>query len=249
MRLIFIRHGDPDYVNDSLTEKGVREAKLLAQRVAGWKDIDEFFVSPLGRAAETASYSLEALGREGTTCDWLREFAYRVDDPITGRLHVPWDFMPSYWTVQDDMSDRDKWIDNALLNSNPEFKDRYEEVREGIDSILAKYGYIRDGRIYRTDHKTDTWGPGLERPEQDHTLCFFCHFGVTGYIAGHLLGISPMQILHGFFMPPTSLTILASEERIPGEVAFRAQVFGDTAHLLGKEPVSPAGYFTNIFSE
>ncbi len=34
MRIIFIRHGDPDYQNDSLTKKGIREAKLLSQRVA-----------------------------------------------------------------------------------------------------------------------------------------------------------------------------------------------------------------------
>ena len=32
MRLILIRHGDPDYVRDSLTEKGFREANLLAER-------------------------------------------------------------------------------------------------------------------------------------------------------------------------------------------------------------------------
>ena len=35
MRLIFIRHGDPDYVHDTLTEKGKREAELLAQREIG----------------------------------------------------------------------------------------------------------------------------------------------------------------------------------------------------------------------
>lgn len=32
MRLLFIRHGDPDYVHDTLTEKGHREAALLAER-------------------------------------------------------------------------------------------------------------------------------------------------------------------------------------------------------------------------
>ena len=31
MRILFIRHGDPDYVNDTLTEKGHREAQLLAE--------------------------------------------------------------------------------------------------------------------------------------------------------------------------------------------------------------------------
>ena len=30
MRLLIIRHGDPDYEKDSLTEKGWREAALLA---------------------------------------------------------------------------------------------------------------------------------------------------------------------------------------------------------------------------
>lgn len=48
MRIIFIRHGDPDYVNDSLTEKGVREAELLAKRVAKWENITQFYCSPLG---------------------------------------------------------------------------------------------------------------------------------------------------------------------------------------------------------
>ena len=32
MRILFIRHGDPDYARDSLTEKGRREARLLADR-------------------------------------------------------------------------------------------------------------------------------------------------------------------------------------------------------------------------
>lgn len=33
MRLILIRHGDPNYEKDCLTEKGKREAALLAERI------------------------------------------------------------------------------------------------------------------------------------------------------------------------------------------------------------------------
>ena len=33
MRILIIRHGDPDYANDTLTEKGHREAKLLAEKL------------------------------------------------------------------------------------------------------------------------------------------------------------------------------------------------------------------------
>ena len=36
MKLIFIRHAEPDYSIDSLTEKGFYEAQLLAKRTAGW---------------------------------------------------------------------------------------------------------------------------------------------------------------------------------------------------------------------
>ena len=32
MRILLIRHGDPDYVNDTLTAKGSREAAQLAKR-------------------------------------------------------------------------------------------------------------------------------------------------------------------------------------------------------------------------
>ena len=31
MRIIFVRHGDPDYEHDTLTEKGHREAALLGK--------------------------------------------------------------------------------------------------------------------------------------------------------------------------------------------------------------------------
>ena len=33
MRLILIRHGDPDYEHDSLTETGFREAECLGTRI------------------------------------------------------------------------------------------------------------------------------------------------------------------------------------------------------------------------
>ena len=38
MKLLFVRHGDPDYEHDSLTDKGVREADLLAPRLAALED-------------------------------------------------------------------------------------------------------------------------------------------------------------------------------------------------------------------
>ena len=58
MKLLFIRHGDPDYEKDSLTEKGWHEAELLGQRMAN-TPVTAFYVSPLGRAKDTASKTLQ----------------------------------------------------------------------------------------------------------------------------------------------------------------------------------------------
>ena len=60
MKLLIIRHADPDYSIDSLTEKGRREAELLADRLCRM-EIAAFYVSPLGRAQDTASYTLKRM--------------------------------------------------------------------------------------------------------------------------------------------------------------------------------------------
>ena len=49
MKILIVRHADPDYSVDSLTKKGWREAEYLAERLSKLK-VKDFFVSPLGRA-------------------------------------------------------------------------------------------------------------------------------------------------------------------------------------------------------
>ena len=73
MKILIIRHADPDYENDSITEKGKKEAELLSQRIAPM-NISEYYVSPLGRARETAGYTLKKCGKTAVTLDWLHEF-------------------------------------------------------------------------------------------------------------------------------------------------------------------------------
>ena len=54
MRIVIVRHGDPNYELDTLTETGWKEARLVAERIAKM-DVKDFYVSPLGRAQDTAS--------------------------------------------------------------------------------------------------------------------------------------------------------------------------------------------------
>lgn len=65
MKLLLIRHGDPDYTIDSLTPKGHIEAEELAERLAAM-DIKGYYTSPLGRAQKTAEYTLNKVGESGS---------------------------------------------------------------------------------------------------------------------------------------------------------------------------------------
>lgn len=236
MRLIFVRHGEPDYALDSLTEKGFREAEALSRRCAKW-DVTKVFCSPLGRARATAAPSLKLLKQAPEICQWLREFSELVRDPVTGKSRICWDFMPGYWTRFPQMYDSQQWVHAPVMETG-EIEKNYHEVIDGLDGVLRRYGYQRSGHLYQVL-------PGAER---DATLVFFCHLGLTMTALSHLLGIAQPLLTHGFFLAPSSVTVLASEERADDQAYFRVQVMGDTSHLAQcGEPVSKAGYFTDPF--
>ena len=70
MRILLIRHAEPDYAIDSLTPKGKVEAELLSRRLVHYQ-IRDFYVSPLGRAKATAEYTLRKMNRSAEELPWL----------------------------------------------------------------------------------------------------------------------------------------------------------------------------------
>lgn len=63
MLLYIVRHGDPIYETDSLTDRGRRQAEAVGKRLLDAK-IDRIFSSPMGRAKETAEPACRLLGIE-----------------------------------------------------------------------------------------------------------------------------------------------------------------------------------------
>lgn len=236
MKLLIIRHGEPDYAVDSLTEKGWREAAYLAERLAGM-EIKDFYVSPLGRAKATASLTLKKLGREAKECKWLREFAPRIIRPDRGRESVSWDWLPQDWTKEEKYYDRALWGNTDIMEAAG-VKKEYDWVTQSFDALLASYGYVREQNYYR-----------VEKGNTD-TIAFFCHFGVEGVLLSYLFGVSPMTIWHGCCALPTSVTTVVTEERRKGIAAFRMIGFGDISHLYvaGEEP-SFAGRYCERYED
>ena len=225
MRLLLIRHGDPNYEIDGLTETGKREAELVAERIAPM-EISEYYVSTMGRALETARPTLERSGRKALECDWLREFSFRVRRPdCEGLSYVPWDWLPQDMGKNPVLFDREHWFEHPVF-AEKDLKKEYDRVIEEFEKVLAAHGYVRDGLFYR-----------VERANSD-TLAFFCHFGVSCVLMSRLMNVSPMVLWHGMAMAPTSVTTIYSEERRPGTALFRASSIGDISHLYfhGQEP-------------
>lgn len=261
MRIIFVRHGEPDYSTDSLKEKGKREAELIAKRAANW-NIESIYVSPLGRAQETAAPTAKILGIEPITMPWLREYSYQVISPVHGNKTVPWDFTQSQLWGDPKITTMDEWITASPMDTNPDIKNNYPIVVGELDKLIEKYGYERYDHYYIRRDGRERYMKGTiydgnkctidDYPEGDTepTIMVVCHFGVICLMLSHLINIPFELLTHGFYLPTGSITIVNTEERWGKEVSFRVQVAGDCAHLLaGGEKISNAGSFAQCFQQ
>lgn len=234
---MFVRHADPDYVRDSLTEKGWKEAELLGKRLSKEK-MDYVYVSPLGRAKDTAGCTLKYNGKEAVVKDFLREFEAPIWRPdVTDKKMICWDWLPEDWMNDERFFSKDHWMEPKPMADGHVY-DEYKRVIEGFDEILKTHGYVREGNYYR-----------VEKGNHD-VIVFFCHFGVQAVMLSHLLNLSPMIMWHNFCASPSTVTTVYTEERRPGIANFRINIFGSQTHLIeNDEPTSFAARFAEVYGD
>jgi len=241
MKLIFIRHGEPDYEQDTLTENGFRQAEALSERVKNWK-VSDCYCSPMNRAQKTAEPSLRALKKKAEIKPWLHEFnLVKAPDPDGGSPLVPWDRTPLYLNRNPDLLDRNKWKETEMVRGTG-IAEYYDSTILEFDELLLRYGYKREGMIYRI----------LPGAKKDAVAVLFCHLGISCVMLSHLINVSPFVLWQGTFPPPASVTIAGTEERDGEYAVFRIQVLGDTSQLREKgERASDfgSGSFTELFQE
>lgn len=218
MRILILRHGEPNYAKDCLTEKGHQQAALLAERLSS-EDIGAFFTSPMGRARETCEYTLKKFpGAQAEVCDWLHEFDLMWVNPDSGKKEMTWDVPPDDWTERPELFDKDGWYAHPAMKAAG-MEERIKAVNAGVDELLSRYGLIREGRHYRV------------RKKCGDTIALFCHFGAMCAVTAHLLNISPMIVWQGFNADLTAVTELCTDDRYGGAANFRICAFNDTHHL------------------
>lgn len=246
MKILIIRHGDPDYEHDNLTEKGKKEAELLSERLLGQK-ITSVYVSPLGRAKATAQPFLEKSGLAAKELPWLAEFGASVYPDYEGKglpapfgpQCNPWCVTPQYWSTEvDGLYDRKIWKSHKLFEKSDAVK-LYETIENSFNSLMASHGYRRSGQIYHIDSSAD----------KSQVLALFCHQGVGLAILSAIASIPPAQMWENFFFAPSSVSTIFMDEYPPYPMQSVAKIasIGDTSHLYaGKLEPSSAGLCTDM---
>ncbi len=219
MRIVFVRHGEPDYARDCLTELGRVQAKKAAQRLLG-EGIGEIYASPLGRARETAQAAAEVLGLPVKTLDFMEEVRWGSADgeELYAGGHP--------WAIADEMARQGMELNRADWRDAPWFRTNrvvecVDRVERGIDEWLAGFGYLREGKHYR--HAAEE--------EQHKTVALFSHGGSSCAAMGHILGLPfpyAIALLHLDF---TGITVVRLDSRAGIGAIPQLKCSNDTAHL------------------
>ncbi|MBR6364626.1 MAG: histidine phosphatase family protein [Lachnospiraceae bacterium] len=218
MRILFIRHGDPDYKNDCLTEIGKIQAQRMAQRLRE-EGIEEIYASPLGRAQETAQAAAQVLDLPIQTLDFMREVRWGNEEKNLYHGGHPWD-------IADKMAQEGIDLNRTDWRESPYFKTNFvtecvDEVEKGIDAWLADFGYERRGFYYL--HKREE--------EQHRTIALFSHGGSSAAAIGHILNLPFPYVCALFHMEFTGITTLRFDRKAGSATLPCIELGNDGRHI------------------
>ncbi|SDE55847.1 probable phosphoglycerate mutase [Paenibacillus sp. UNCCL117] len=217
MRLYIIRHGDPDYTNDTLTADGLLEAGALAERLAPL-GLDYIYSSPLGRALATMKATADRLGAEHRVLDWASEITGMYMTLDGYGTFAPFNTPGELILEQDPPPGAEGWLAPPYF-ADERLADKIAEIGRGSDELLREHGYERVGGRYR-----------CVRPNGDK-VAVFCHGGLGLTWLAHLLRLPVPLVWSSFWLAPTSVTTIFMDQRSEQWAVPRCIELGDTSHL------------------
>ncbi len=196
MRIYLIRHGDPNYKDNSLTPKGHIEAEALARHLEKSRvKYTAIYASSYGRAIETAEHTAARLGLDLRILDFMHEISYGLHG-ATAEEKVRY----SPWKAPQDLVEQDVALPSYDYTGYWGYKGtRLEEaenrVIRGFDLWLEQtQGLRREGTRYVCSR------------ENTDEILIFCHGGTISCLIGHLLNIGPLAGCMSFRIHTTGIT-------------------------------------------
>ncbi len=218
MEIVFIRHGQPEWIRDGLnvenpplTDLGHEQARAMAQALAA-EQFDEVYTSPLLRARQTAAPLFEALGREEQIAPWLEE----IRDPAWHG--TPQEKAQAAYEELKGRPAEDRWDG---LEGGESIREFTERIRFGADEFFEARG------MERSWHDLPIWRIG----EPGRRIALVAHAGTNSVSIAHLLGLPPTPWeWDRFVIGHTSVSRLEALELHDG-FTFSLSKLSDVEHL------------------
>ena len=219
MRIIFIRHGKPDYKTDSLLDIGKVQAEAAAERVKS-EGISEIYSSTMGRAVQTAEPLSKLLGLEINKCDFMREINWGNENGEELRFGGhPWLTVPDMIINGEDIDSR-TWRDEEPFLKNTRIKKSIDRVITGGEKWLSELGFSREGNLYR-----------VTKENTDKTVAMVSHGGASTALISHMLNIPFLRFVHTFRPYFTSVTIIEMVGKAGELCAPGIKLLSDDRHV------------------
>jgi len=198
-----IRHGDPIYDPDSLTELGHRQAEALARRLAE-HGLDEVYASTSNRAILTARPTCERLKLEPKLLDFANEaytwndLTVRRDDGVPGRTWLFYNRKTVMLFNSREIRDLgDRWYEHPEL-AEYNYKKGIDRIYDAADEFFAGFGYEHE----RYTGRYKTVDPSQKR------VALFAHQGFGLAFLSCLLDIPYPAFCTHFDICPSGMTVI-----------------------------------------
>lgn len=223
MLLYIVRHGDPIYVTDTLTERGRMQAEAVGKRLFDSK-IDRIFSSPMGRARETAAPACRLLGLPCNIEEWAHEIEDERLTPFPdGKLKSITVLQNTYFRENGniDLGYNESFNCTGINESN--MRSAVKFIEEHGREFLERLGYREENGIYRIIAKNE------------EKVALFCHAAFARVWLSVLLHI-PLHIMwSSFSYTHTGVTVIEFENNENGITAPRCLCFSDMSHLYSEK--------------
>lgn len=221
MRILIVRHGDPDYEHDSLTELGRRQAEVVAERLMS-EDIETIYSSSMGRAYETALPYANRVNAPIRKLDFMREIRYGQGEALytTGN---PWDETDKVATEGREILDLN-WHESPFFRDNVATSD-VDRIADATDEWMLELGYRREGLYYRN----------IREDSDEHTVALFCHGGSGTAMLAHILNLPFPYLCAIIRMRHTAITSIRLNSEPGSRIMPVLELACDAEHLKNIE--------------
>ena len=220
MLLYIVRHGDPIYETDSLTERGKLQAEAVGKRMLDAK-IDRIFSSPLGRAMQTAEPACRLLGLEKNIEKWTCEIGGEKNTTTfpDGKRKAVTLVQNTYYRENGNLYlPYERTYECNIINET-EIGSAVKYIEEQGNVFLERLGYREENGVYRI----------IKNNEEK--IALFCHAVFARAWLSVLLHI-PFHIMCASFQyTHTGVTIIEFENNPNGFTAPKCMCYSDVSHL------------------